>query len=267
MFGVTPMGYINSPAHMQKFMDRLLEIHKEYAKCFVDDTAVFSDDFESHLKHIAAVLTSLEQAGMTLSPEKCFVGYHSIDLLGHHVDRFGLSTLNKKVEAISKLQFPRTLRELDYFLGLTEWYRHFVARYAALVDPLQKLKTRLFKTASRKGRERDSFSRSMKIVNPTILEKITFHEIKFALCDSKLVIIHPDPKLPLIYHVDSSAENGFACAVHQIPQQNMTNLTVDDVLTANYDRKLEKPVLYLSRMLSRHEHNYWPTELEIAGIV
>jgi hypothetical protein len=50
-------------------------------------------------------------------------------------------------------------------------------------------------------------------------------------------------------------------------QQNMGNLTVHDILTANYDRKLEKPVLYLSRMLSKHEHNYWPTELEIARIV
>lgn len=51
-------------------MDRLLETHKEYAKCFVNDTAVFSDDFESHLKHVAAVLTSLEEAGITLVPEK-----------------------------------------------------------------------------------------------------------------------------------------------------------------------------------------------------
>jgi hypothetical protein len=267
IFGVAPMGYIGSPAYMQKYMDKLLEIHKEYTKCFVDDTAVYSDDFESHLKHIAAVLTSMEQAGMTLSPEKCFVGYHSIDLLGHHVDRFGLSTLDKKVEAISKLEFPRSLRELDYFLGLTGWYRHFVARYAALVDPLQKLKTKLFKKAPRKGRERDSFSRSTKIIDPSVLEKAAFQEIKSALCDCKLIIIHPDPKLPLIFHVDSSAENGFASAVHQVPQQNMANMSVDDVLNGNYDCKLEKPVLYLSRTLSKHEHNYWPTELEIAGIV
>ena len=87
---------------------------------------------------------------MTLSPTKCFVGYHSVQLLGHHVDRFGLSTLEQKVEAISKLQFPANLRELEFFLGLTGWYRHFVARYPALVDPLQKLKTQLLKKARKR---------------------------------------------------------------------------------------------------------------------
>jgi hypothetical protein len=94
-------------------------LHKAYARCFVDDTIVFSDTFEEHLKHLEAVLTTMEEIGMTLSPGKCYVGYHSIDLLGHHVDRFGLSTLEQKVEAIAKLQFPSNLRELEYFLGLT----------------------------------------------------------------------------------------------------------------------------------------------------
>ena len=269
VLNVAPMGFINSASHMQKLMDLLLEIHKAYAKCFVDDTVVFSDDFESHLKHIEAVLRTMEEAGMTLSPTKCYVGYHSIELLGHHVDRFGLSTLEQKVEAIAKLRFPASLRELEYFLGLTGWYRHFVARYAALIDPLQKLKTRMLKKAPKKGRERETFSRSTKIVNPTALEVTAFLEVKAALCDDKLVIIHPDINLPLIFHVDSSAENGMACAVHQVPQNTLdeNNLTYDDVVNGNYHRKLEKPVLYLSRALSRHEHNYWPTELEIAGIV
>lgn len=171
------------------------------------------------------------------------------------------------MEAIAKLDFPHNLRELDYFLGLTGWYCHLVARYTALADPLHKLKTHLFKKAPRKGRECDSYSRSTKITYPTELEKTSFQELKGALCDSKLVVIHPDPTLPLIFHVDSSAENGFACTIHQVPQQSMESLIVDNILIANYDRKLEKPVVYLSRMLSKHEHNYWPTELKIAGIV
>jgi hypothetical protein len=144
--------------------------------------------------------------------------------------------LDQKVEAIAKLQFPATLRELDYLLGLTGWYRHFVARYAALVDPLQKLKTKLFKKAPRKGGEHDSYSRLTKIINPSILELTAFNEIKSALCDSKLIIIHPDPKLPLIFHVNSSAENGFAYAVHQVPQESMQiqNLTYDDIVSHKY---------------------------------
>ena len=47
----------------------------------------------------------------------------------------------------------------------------------------------------------------------------------------------------------------------------MENLSVADIMSGNYDRKLEKPVMYLSRLLNKHEANYWPTELEIAAIV
>src|SRR5579859_1718537 len=46
-----------------------------------------------------------------------------------------------------------------------------------------------------------------------------------------------------------------------------SNLNMEDVLNGRYDRKLEKPITYLSRMVNKHERNYWPTELEIAGII
>ena len=36
---------------------------------------------------------------------KCYVGYYSSEFLGHHVDRFGLSSLEQKVEVIAVLHF------------------------------------------------------------------------------------------------------------------------------------------------------------------
>jgi hypothetical protein len=43
--------------------------------------------------------------------------------------------------------------------------------------------------------------------------------------------------------------------------------TVLDPTAENYDIKMEKPVCYLSKRLNKHEMNYWPTELEVAGLV
>ena len=45
------------------------------------------------------------------------------------------------------------------------------------------------------------------------------------------------------------------------------NLTTEDILNGRYNIKLERPVTYLSKQLNKHEIHYWPTELEIAGIV
>jgi len=44
-------------------------------------------------------------------------------------------------------------------------------------------------------------------------------------------------------------------------------LTTEDILNGRYNRKLERPVTYISKQLNKHEVQYWPTELEIAGIV
>jgi len=76
--------------------------------------------------------------------------YHSVKFLRHVVNRFGLSTLNEKVEAISAIEFPRNLHELELFLGLSDYYGGFVASYAAIMEPLLNLKTKLLKGSERK---------------------------------------------------------------------------------------------------------------------
>src|ERR1700676_2455571 len=266
---VAPMGYVNSPSHVQRLMDKVLVRFKAFAKCYIDDIVIFSNTFEDHVQHIETVLGALSDLGITLSPDKCFVGYHSVELLGHKVDRFGLSTLKEKTAAIAAFEFPATLKELDYFIGLAGYYRQFVARFAKLIEPLQKRKTSMFKPSpSRKGRERDSFSRSTRLIDPTPAEHLSFQLLKDSLC-SGLLLIHPDFTLPLLYYVDASQEGGYALALHQVPKASMESqsLNVADIMSGKYDRKLEKPVMYLSRLLNKHEANYWPTELEIAAIV
>jgi hypothetical protein len=266
-FNCVPMGFVNSPSHAQKFMDKKLLPHRAYARCYIDNIVVFSDNFEDHLNHIDSVLKTLADCGMTLGPDKCYVGFHSIKLLGHKVDRYGLSTLKEKTDAIASLEFPKVLAQLDYFLGLAGFYRYYVARFASLAAPLQLLKTKLYKGCPRKGPARQTFTRSTKILSPTSVEIASFETVKRALC-SELTLIHENPKLPLIYNNDSSIE-GFACAVHQVPQHLMDehNITMEDVMSGNYSHTLKRPVLYLLRLLSKYEVNYWPTELEIAGVV
>jgi hypothetical protein len=89
-FNVVPMGACNSPSHMQKYMDKKLMKHKDYARCYIDDIVIFSDNYADHRRHLRAVLATLSEAGMTLSPNKCYIGFHSVRLLGHVVDRFGV---------------------------------------------------------------------------------------------------------------------------------------------------------------------------------
>jgi hypothetical protein len=59
--------------------------------------------------------------------------------------------------------------------------------------------------------------------------------------------------------------------VTQIPvwsfDQETRAATVLEPTDPQYDPTLERPICYLSKRLNKHEQNYWPTELEVAGLV
>jgi len=54
-----------------------------------------------------------------LNSKKSHVGFPSIQLLGQRVDGLGLSTLESKINAIATLEFPRTLKALERYYGMT----------------------------------------------------------------------------------------------------------------------------------------------------
>ena len=227
---------------------------------------IFSDDFKFHIEHLHAILWTLSKLGMILSLDKCYIGFHSVQLLGHVVNQYELFTLPEKVSAVASIKFPKHLKDLELFIDLSDYYCHFIAQYAELIKPLQKCKTIILNGIAYWDKNR--LSHTKKIKNPMELKIISFQLIKDVLCSFKL-LIHHDQKLLLLVYVNSSIEGGFATAIHQVSAESMKDkqLSVKDVLNGRHNRKLEKPVTYLFRMLNKHKVNYWLTELEITEII
>ena len=100
-------------------MDKLLgKLRWKIACYYIDDMIVYSPTFGQHLIDLREVLTLLHRAGLTLKPTKCFVGYHSMKVLGHVVDRLGLSTTKERAQAILQQPYLETLRALEFFVGV-----------------------------------------------------------------------------------------------------------------------------------------------------
>lgn len=45
------------------------------------------------------IFSLFEKHGLSLSPEKSYVGFESVELLGFYVDAFGLSTTKERTQA------------------------------------------------------------------------------------------------------------------------------------------------------------------------
>jgi hypothetical protein len=186
------------------------------------------------------------------------------------VNGLGLSTIRERAAAIQSLTFPSTLRQLESFIGSANYNRSHIPRYAALVAPLEQLKRELLRSSPAKGASRKKYTAKFRLDTPTEAQKASFQAIKDALAGPNM-LIHYDNNTPLIIRMDASKERGYGATVMQIPVWSFDEATrastVLDPNAPDYDVKLERPICYLSKRLNKHEINYWPTELEVAGVV
>src|SRR5436189_4309518 len=115
---------------------------------------------------------------ISVNPKKAFLGYPSIRILGQHVDSLGLSTDAEKLEAISRLEFPETLKQLEIYLGLTGYLRQYIPFYAAISGPLQDRKTLLLQKGPTAGSQRRNFSLQTPLLDPPEAELLSFKSLQ-----------------------------------------------------------------------------------------
>ena len=282
---VALMGYKGSPPYVQRQTDAMLRPFKEFAKAFVDDIIIFSRTLSDHINHLTRVFNLFRVRRVSLSPTKSYIGYPSVTLLGQRVDGLGMSTSKEKIQAISALKFPDTLRDLEIFLGLTGWLRSSIPCYAQLANALQERKTTLTKglAAGNKssGPARKRAATRVLFYEPTQAELDSFTHLKEAF-SAPSFLSHYDSNRPLFIDLDASKVFGFAAIIYHLKSdkiaENSSNNSAKKIAENSPSNNASKgaqktartdvqPIMFLSRSLNTAEHNYWPTELEIAGIV
>src|SRR5579859_1319146 len=176
--------------------------------------------------------------------------------------------MEAKTAAIRNMAFPATLADLEYFLGLTGYYRQFVPFYSLRAAPLRKLATELVKTIRKPNQKRTTKLEHVKVPNPTEEQLQAFYQLRDALSSEKF-LIHDDPTVPLMMSIDASYEYGYGVSVYQVPKVTMEefDITVERVQKGKYDRRLDRVVMFLSKELTVAETSYWPTELKTSALV
>ena len=105
---------------------------------FFDDILIYST-WADHLKHVKAVFQLLHQHHLCVKRSKCSFGASSVGYLGHIISENGVAMDPTKVAAVEAWPRPCTARALRGFLGLTGYYRKFIASYGAVASPLMAL--------------------------------------------------------------------------------------------------------------------------------
>ena len=147
-----------------------------------------------------------------------------------YVSEMGVHTTKEKTKAILEAPKPKNIQELRFFLGLLNYYAKFIPNLASLLYPLNQLLKKDCKWHWLKDCSR------------------VFAEAKQKLTSAP-VLVHYDPKLPIVLAGDASAYGIGAVISHSFPDGS------------------EKPIAYASRTLSSAEKNYAQVEKEALALI
>ncbi len=102
----------------------------------IDDIVVFGRTRAEFLQNLKEVLVRLHKAKLRINPAKTTLAATKIDYLGWTITQEGRSVSPDRLEAIKALKEPRNVAEVRSLLGLLNYFRHLVPRYADVSEAL-----------------------------------------------------------------------------------------------------------------------------------
>ena len=222
------------PATFQKKIDKTLEgIHSKFA--FLDDILVITKgSIRDHEKELDKILKRLDNEGLAINLQRCEFAKNIIEWLGFTITPSGITPLVTKTEVITKLDNPKTLKQLRSFLGSVHHLSKFISNLAKLSEPLRALLKKNPESKNKKLDWREEHSSAFNNI------KTKIHQI----IENK----HFDRSKQTREKCDASAKGLGACIEQKHNQEWHT-------------------IVFASRFLNKHESRYSTNELELLAVV
>ncbi|GJW20274.1 reverse transcriptase domain-containing protein [Tanacetum coccineum] len=196
---------------------------------FMDDFSVFGDSFSSCLANLDRMLKRCEDTKLALNWEKSHFMVKEGIVLGHKISRKGIEVDKAKVDVISKLPHPTTVKGIQSFLGHAGFYRRFIKDFSKISRPMTHL---------------------LEKNTPFIFLEdciLAFQTLKKKLTEAP-ILIAPNWDQPFEIMCDAS------------------DYAIGAVLGQRIEKHF-RPIHYASKTMTEAETNYTTTEKEMLAVV
>ena len=198
----------------------------------MDDLILFTPSKESHMSHLEDILNALLKNGLKVSPKKCQLFRTSLQYMGNEIfienKKVCVKPLRNRLEAIQRLQPPKTPKGCRSFAGVVNFLSMFCPELQRLLKPIYDL--------TRKGRP---FHWGKD-------QQHSFIEIKCRL--TKPPVLHMPNKTGRFHLYSDMSKFATKSALYQIQGGK------------------PKLIAYASKRLPNAARNYSITELELCGL-
>nr|GEU97385.1 reverse transcriptase domain-containing protein [Tanacetum cinerariifolium] len=133
-------GLCNRPGTFQRCMMAIFyDMIEKTMEVFMDDFSVFRNSFQSCISHLERMLKRCEDTNLCLNWEKSHFMVKEGMVLDHKISKQGIEVDKAKVDVITKLPYPTTVKGIQSFLGHAGIYRRFIKDFSKIARPMTRL--------------------------------------------------------------------------------------------------------------------------------
>ncbi|GJX95115.1 reverse transcriptase domain-containing protein [Tanacetum coccineum] len=225
-----PFGLCNAPGTFQRCMMAIFhDMIEKTMEVFMDDFSVFGNSFSTCLTNLDKMLKQCEDTNLALNWEKSHFMVKEGIVLGHKISKKGIEVDKAKIDVISKLPHPTTVKGIRSFLGHAGFYRRFIKDFSKISRPMTHLLEK-----------NTPFIFSEECIQ-------AFQTLKKKLTEAP-ILIAPNWDQPFELMCDAS------------------DYAIGAVLGQRIEKHF-RPIHYASKTMTEAESNYTTTEKEMLAVV
>ena len=100
---------------------------------YLDDILIYSNNMSEHHRHVKEVLKYFHKAGLYAKTKKCKFHSESVEYLKYILSPSGLTMSDDKIKIIQDWLEPKKVKDIQSFLGFTNFYHWFIFNYSDIV--------------------------------------------------------------------------------------------------------------------------------------
>ena len=118
-----PFSLTNAPATFQRFMNNIFsDLLDICVAIYLDDILIYSNNMSKHYWYVKEVLKHFCKASLYTKVEKCKFYSELVEYLEYILSPSGLIMSNDKVKIIQDWPEPKKVKDIQSFLGFTNFY-------------------------------------------------------------------------------------------------------------------------------------------------
>jgi hypothetical protein len=195
--GIAPATFI-----LQETISNIFKDFDEFVIAIFDNLLVLAHDYDDAYRKLELVIQKSIEHNLYLKFSKSWLGFDRVNFFGYVCKKGSYGLSDDRKQALTAFDPPKSLKQMQSFLGAALYFKGFVPNYSTLAAPLHEM-------------TKQSATWNNDTWNAETLA--AFAQFKGAL-QSSFNIFYPDYSLPWVLRTDAS-QVGVGSALFQLFQE------------------------------------------------